>query len=292
MTGMLKHGRRRVIVGTVVIGLGAASTTWAMVPDQNGVIQGCYTNVGGVVRVIDTDKGQKCSTTLEKSLAWNQKGEQGVPGPAGPKGEVGPAGPHGDVGPVGPNGEVGPAGPAGPKGDAGQAGTEGEAGPAGPKGDSGREGPQGPKGDRGPSDAFYAWNNLNGQRVTSQPPSSPYGVKYIDVILPPGNYVVSGAMKASGSAVETNVTCFLYHRDSPAGGSISVASGLIAAQTLSRDPDSLLQLPLWGVINSPNQPAHVRAECTTHDETVVNGPFIDVGFTATRVENFTLLPAL
>jgi hypothetical protein len=260
-----------------------------MVPDHNGVIHGCYTKVGGVVRVIDTDKDQKCSTTLEKPLAWNQKGEQGVPGPAGPKGEVGPAGPTGEVGPAGPQGEVGPVGP---KGEAGPAGPEREAGPAGPKGDSGPEGPRGPKGDRGPSDAFFAWSNLNGQRVTSQPPSSPYGVKYIDVLLPPGNYVVSGAMKASGSAVETNVTCFLYHRDSPAGGSISVASGLIAAQTLSRDPDSLLQLPLWVFINSPNQPAHVRAECTTHDETVANGPFIDVGFTATRVENFTLLPAL
>jgi hypothetical protein len=71
---------------------------------------------------------------------------------------------------------------------------------------------------------------------------------------------------------------------------ISNASALIEAQTLSRDPDTLLDLPLWGIINSPNQPAHVRAECMAHDG--ANGPFVDVGFTATRVENLTVLPAL
>jgi hypothetical protein len=213
----------------------------------------------------------------EKSIAWNQKGVPGAPGPAGPKGDIGPAGPKGDIGPAGPKGDIGPAGP------------KGEAGPAGPKGEAG---PAGPKGDRGPSDTYYAWNGLNGQRITSQSPSSPYGVKYIDVVLPAGNYVVSGAMRASGSAVETNVTCFLYHRDSPAGGSISTASGLIEAQTLNRDPDTLLNLPLWGIINSPTQPAHVRAECNAPDASGANGPFVDLGFTATRVENLTILPAL
>jgi hypothetical protein len=172
MTGVLKQGGRRLIIGTVVIGLGAASTTWAMIPDEDGVIHGCYMKVRGVVRVIDTDKGERCSKKRERSIAWNQKGERGVPGAAGPKGDTGPAGPKGEVG------------------------------PAGPKGDTGTEGPQGPKGDQGPSDTYYAWNGLNGQRITSQSPSSPYGVKYIDVLLPPGNYVVSGAIRASGSAVE------------------------------------------------------------------------------------------
>jgi hypothetical protein len=73
---------------------------------------------------------------------------------------------------------------------------------------------------------------------------------------------------------------------------ISNASELIAAQTLNRDPDTLLHLPLWGIINSPTQPAHVRAECDAHDANGANGPFVDVGFTATRVENLTVLPAL
>ncbi len=269
MTGMLKRGRHPVIVGTIVIGLGAASTAWAMIPDQGGVIHGCYTKFRGIVRVIDTAKGEKCSTKAETAIAWNQKGERGDPGPAGPNGAVGPAGPKGEVGPRGPQGEVGPTGP---------------------KGDTGPEGPQGTTGDRGPSDTYYAWNGLNGQRITSQPASSPYGVKYIDVILPPGNYVVSGAMNASGSAVETSVTCVLYHGASAAGGLIGAASSVIAAQTLNRDPDALLHLPLWGIIKSSTQPAHVRAECSAPDG--ANGPYVDVGFTATRVENLTVLQAL
>jgi hypothetical protein len=128
MTGTLKNGRRWVIVGAVVIAVGAASTAVAVVPDQNGQIQACYTKVGGVLRVVDTDKGQKCSTTLENPIAWNQKGVPGAPGPAGAKGDPGPASPQGDAGPAGPQGEVGPTGP---------------------KGDTGPEGPEGPKGDPG-----------------------------------------------------------------------------------------------------------------------------------------------
>jgi Collagen triple helix repeat (20 copies) len=275
MTGMLKRSRRPVIVGTVVIGLGAASTAWAMIPDQNGVIQGCYSKVGGIVRVIDADKGAKCSRKLEKPIAWNQKGPAG---PAGPKGDTGPEGPQGLKGDAGPQGE------AGPQGDTGADGPQGEVGPPGP---------QGPRGERGPSDAYYAWNGLNGQRITSQVPSSVYGVKYIDVVLPPGYYVVSGAMRASGSAVATSIDCTVYHRDSAAGGLIAGAGTAIAAQTASVDPDSLVHLPLWGFIDSRNQPARVRAECRVGSAAMAaNGPFVDVGFTATRVENLTVLQAL
>lgn len=256
MTGMLRRSRRPVIVGSVVIGLGAASTAWAMIPDQNGVIQGCYTKVGALVRVIDTDKGARCSKKLEKPIAWNQKGQ---PGPAGPKGDTGPAGPQG------------------PKGDPGAAGPQGEMGPPGP---------QGPRGERGPSDAYSAWNGLNGQRITSQVPSSVYGVKYIDVVLPPGYYVVSGAMRASGSAVATSIDCTVYHRDSAAGGLIAGAGDAI-------DPGSLVHLPFWGFIDSRNQPARVRAECRVGSAAMAaNGPFVDVGFTATRVENLSVLQPL
>jgi hypothetical protein len=106
------------------------------------------------------------------------------------------------------------------------------------------------------------------------------------------NYVVSGAMKASGSAVETRVSCVLFHRDTTAGGLIDIASGLLAAQTLSSSPDAMLHLPLSGVIDSRTQPAHVRAECNALDANGSNGPFVDVGFTATRVENLTFLQAL
>jgi|tagenome__1003787_1003787.scaffolds.fasta_scaffold19886512_1 hypothetical protein len=119
MTGALKNGRRWVIVGAIVITVGGASTAVAVVPDQNGQIQACYTKVGGVLRVVDTGKGQKCSTSLENPIAWNQKGVPGAPGPAGAKGDAGSAGPQGEAGPTGPKGDTGPEGPQGPKGDPG-----------------------------------------------------------------------------------------------------------------------------------------------------------------------------
>jgi hypothetical protein len=149
MTGILKKNGRRVIVGAIVICLGAATTAWAMVPDQNGQIQACYLKVGGVLRVVDTANGQKCSTTLETPIAWNQKGEPGAPGPTGSKGDAGAIGPQGEPGPAGPRGESGPQGETGPQGEIGRSGPQGDTGAEGPQGDTGPEGPQGPKGDPG-----------------------------------------------------------------------------------------------------------------------------------------------
>lgn len=57
-------------------------------------------------------------------------GEQGAPGPVGPKGEPGERGPAGPKGETGPRGAVGPAGPQGDKGE------KGDAGPQGPPGDT------------------------------------------------------------------------------------------------------------------------------------------------------------
>jgi hypothetical protein len=36
------------------------SIAWADIPDS-GVIHGCYKTVGGPLRVVDTDKGGKCT---------------------------------------------------------------------------------------------------------------------------------------------------------------------------------------------------------------------------------------
>jgi hypothetical protein len=57
----------------------AASVAYATIPDSAGVIHGCYLNKVGVLRVIDTAAGQKC-TALETAIQWNQTG------PPGPKG--------------------------------------------------------------------------------------------------------------------------------------------------------------------------------------------------------------
>jgi hypothetical protein len=149
---------------------------------------------------------------------------------------------------------------------------------------------QGPKGDPGPSDTYFAWANLNGQRITSRTSSSPYGVQLLDVTLPAGSYVVNGGMKASGSEVATNVACYLYRGDSPAGGSIDTASARIAKGG-GFDPDQTLDLPLDGFIASSSQ-VRVRAACNPGSEaTGANGPFIDIGFTATRVGKVTYLPS-
>jgi hypothetical protein len=86
MNWVLKHGGRRVMIGTVVIGLGAASTTWAMIPDQDGVIHGCYAKVRGVVRVIDTEKGGKCSKEVGEADRVEPEGRAWRSGAYGPEG--------------------------------------------------------------------------------------------------------------------------------------------------------------------------------------------------------------
>jgi hypothetical protein len=57
--------------------------TWAAIPGDGGVINACYGKVGGVVRVIDTAKREKCVTGLELPLSWNQQGQKGDPGTPG-----------------------------------------------------------------------------------------------------------------------------------------------------------------------------------------------------------------
>jgi hypothetical protein len=65
----------------LVVALGAGVAI-AAIPDSNGVISGCYTKVGGNLRVIDTEKGQTC-LKQELPISWNQAGPQGPPGPSG-----------------------------------------------------------------------------------------------------------------------------------------------------------------------------------------------------------------
>jgi hypothetical protein len=85
------------LAAAVVLAAGAA---YAAIPDGNGVINGCYTNKGGILRVIDPSAGQRCSS-LETPLSWNQKGPKGDTGPRGPTGPKGDTGPQGPPGPAG-----------------------------------------------------------------------------------------------------------------------------------------------------------------------------------------------
>lgn len=82
----------------------AAKVAWATVPDARGVIHACV-SPGGVVRIIDTDIGQRCFRA-ETALTWSQTG------PIGPAGTQGPVGAQGPAGVQGPAGAPGPAGGA------------------------------------------------------------------------------------------------------------------------------------------------------------------------------------
>ena len=95
--------RTRIMLGVgavLLLGL-MAQVAWAMVPDAHGVIHGCF-GPTGVLRVIDTDLGQRCLHS-ETALTWSQTG------PVGPAGVSGPVGPAGAPGPTGPQGPAGGA---------------------------------------------------------------------------------------------------------------------------------------------------------------------------------------
>ncbi len=82
-------------LATVLVG-GIAT---AAIPSDGGVINGCYGKVGGILRVIDTAKGQKCLPNAEIALNWNaqgQPGAPGLPGQPGAKGDKGDPGEKGD----------------------------------------------------------------------------------------------------------------------------------------------------------------------------------------------------
>ncbi len=125
----MKRSARATGIG--VVGLGvvalAAGVAWATIPGGDGTIQGCYGKVGGVLRVIDPAKGEKC-LGVEVPVSWDQKGLKGDAGPAGALGQAGPKGDKGD------RGDPGAAGPAGLPG---QAGAKGDPGPQGPPGSGG-----------------------------------------------------------------------------------------------------------------------------------------------------------
>ena len=93
-------GTRKAVTLAVAVGAVAAGAAYAAIPDGAGVIHGCYTNRGGILRVIDPSAGTRC-TSLETAISWSQqgpKGDTGAPGPAGPPGAQGQQGPAGTIG--------------------------------------------------------------------------------------------------------------------------------------------------------------------------------------------------
>ena len=58
------------LVGIAGLAALAVSAAWAGIPDATGTIHACHTKVGGVLRVIDTEKGQTCKS-WETALDWS-----------------------------------------------------------------------------------------------------------------------------------------------------------------------------------------------------------------------------
>ena len=84
-----------VVVGLAVAALLGGAVAFGAIPGAGGQIDACVGKVGGVVRIIDVEKGEKCVAALERPLAWNQAGRPGPAGARGPQGESGPQGPAG-----------------------------------------------------------------------------------------------------------------------------------------------------------------------------------------------------
>lgn len=86
---------KKVVVLAAIIFAVFAGVAYATIPDNNGVIHGCYTpNKNGqesALSVFDSATGS-CGRG-ETELDWNQTG------PAGPQGAQGPQGPQGPPGP-------------------------------------------------------------------------------------------------------------------------------------------------------------------------------------------------
>ena len=88
----------------------AARPTQSTVAD---VIEGCYSNTNGNIRIVD--QAAQCRST-ETSIEWNKQGIQGDTGPQGPQGLKGDTGATGETGPQGLKGDTGATGETGPKG--------------------------------------------------------------------------------------------------------------------------------------------------------------------------------
>ena len=119
--------RARAVIAATVAALIATGATVAVaaIPGPDGTVDGCYTKVGGILRVIDKAKGESLPQQAgdrDQVEPDRPPGPAGAPGPQGLKGDAGPAGANGDTGPAGINGDPGPAGPAGAKGDQGEPG--------------------------------------------------------------------------------------------------------------------------------------------------------------------------
>jgi hypothetical protein len=89
---MLRSGRVMrwtVGLGAVIAVSAAVGVASGAIPGAGGKLGACYTKVGGVVRVIDTQEQppEKCVSSLEKALSFNTRAPGGPPGAPGAPGD-------------------------------------------------------------------------------------------------------------------------------------------------------------------------------------------------------------
>jgi hypothetical protein len=106
--------------GAFVASAIAGGVAYATIPDEAGVINGCYrTNLDdqkGQLRVVDDPASCRSN---EMAIRWNQEGPQGIQGIQGVRGIQGETGATGAQGPKGDKGDTGPAGTNGTNGVSG-----------------------------------------------------------------------------------------------------------------------------------------------------------------------------
>lgn len=174
----------RKILGliAVILLITSGSRATASIPHSTtGVITGCYTTIGGILKVVDKQAGVDCGPGATE-LPWNQTGPQGPEGPLGP---TGPQGPQGDTGSTGPQGPQGIQGIQGVQGEQGETGTTGAAGATGPQGGIGPQGPQGETGPQGPASGGTVYIDLNAG------PNQVNGTETVaSITVPAGKYLV------------------------------------------------------------------------------------------------------
>ena len=180
----------------LLVALGGAAE--AAIPDNSGVVHGCYVTNTGQLSVIDSSSAS-CGVG-QTALDWNQHGQTGASGPAGATGATG-------------------------------SGATGSKGPAGARGAAGAKGAAGPRGAIGPSDAFSTSETpTRGVGGTARLVQR--------LALPVGEYVVSAQVRVESlvisiarpkTPVYQSFTCYLTQPGAaqPFGqGQASVVAGI------------------------------------------------------------------
>jgi hypothetical protein len=89
--------KKLAVIAAAAVSLMAVGFAVGAIPGPGGVINGCYKDANGDLRVIDPSSSKKELQACKKEetpLSWNQQGQQGATGATG---ATGPSGPQGDA---------------------------------------------------------------------------------------------------------------------------------------------------------------------------------------------------